>query len=109
MRRDSHQFYYVYLLASRSRTLYIGVTGNLTCRVWEHRNMRGASFTSRYNINRLVWYEAHTDPAAAIALEKKLKGLVRARKVALIELENPTWLDLSEGWNEPFDCKLTTS
>ena len=109
MRRDSQQFYYAYMLASRSQTLYIGVTGNLTRRIWEHKNGRGGRFTSRYRINRLVWYEAHADAAAAIAHEKKLKGLIRAKKIALIEVGNPTWQDLSEGWNEPFDCELKTS
>jgi putative endonuclease len=109
MQRDSRQYYYVYLLASRSRVLYIGVTGNLVRRIWEHQQGRGSEFTRRYKVNRLVWYEAYADSAAAIAHEKKLKGLIRAKKIALIELENPAWQDLSEGWNESFDCMQETS
>ncbi len=100
MARDSRQYYYGYLLASRSRVLCIGVTGNLTRRVWEHKNGRGSEFTKRYRVNRLVWYEAHAAAANAIAHEKRLKGITRARKLQLIELHNPTWEDLSAGWGE---------
>jgi putative endonuclease len=94
MKRD----FYVYIMASKSRVLYIGVTNNLEVRVWQHRQPHPNSFTSRYNVHRLVHCETYADPRDAIAREKELKGWVRARKVALIEAANADWRDLSEGW-----------
>jgi putative endonuclease len=90
--------YYTYVVASRSHTLYIGVTGNLLQRVFEHKLKTFEGFSSQYNCNRLVWYERYTSPDAAIAREKQLKGWVRRKKIALIEKMNPAWVDLSEGW-----------
>lgn len=90
--------YYVYMLASRSRVLYVGVTNDLQRRVWEHRNGTVESFTKRYNIHRLVWFESGSDVLAAIEREKQLKGWRREKKVALVEKGNPTWEDLAEGW-----------
>jgi putative endonuclease len=89
--------YFVYILASRSRTLYVGVTNDLERRVAEHRSKRVPGFTSRYNITRLVYFEETTDVRSALAREKEIKGWNRARKVALIERANPTWEDLSQG------------
>lgn len=90
--------YFVYMLASRSRTLYVGVTNDLRRRVWEHRNGTVESFTRWYNIHRLVWFESGSDVMAAIEREKQLKGWRRDKKAALVEEGNPTWEDLAEGW-----------
>ena len=87
--------YYVYIMASRTRVLYVGVTNNLARRVNEHRSLV-AGFTSRYRVTRLVYFEQFADIRDAIAREKELKGWVRRRKVRLIESRNPTWEDLSE-------------
>ena len=90
--------YHVYIMASKSRTLYVGVTSDLVRRVYEHKNKIVEGFTSRYNINRLVHFEETTDANAAIAREKQIKGWLRNRKIVLIEEKNPTWDDLSSGW-----------
>jgi putative endonuclease len=87
--------YFVYILASKSRTLYIGVTNDLHRRLYEHKHKLGLGFTSKYNVNRLVYYEWTEDVNAAIAREKELKGWLRARKIELIESINPVWDDLS--------------
>lgn len=86
----------VYILASRFRTLYVGITNDLERRLIQHRERRGGSFTARYRITRLAHFEVFNDPGAAIRREKELKGWVRAKKVALIEATNPTWRDLSQ-------------
>ena len=88
--------YYVYIMANRSHTLYIGVTNNLLRRVYEHKHMLKEGFTRRYLIDRLVYYEATNDVEGAIQREKQLKGWVRRRKIALIESVNPTWRDFSD-------------
>ena len=87
--------YYVYILASRSRTLYIGITNSIGRRMQEHREGTADAFTARYNITRLVYVERFQYVGNAIAREKFLKHLTRAEKVALIEHENPTWTDLA--------------
>ena len=92
--------YFTYIMASRSRTLYIGVTGNLQKRVFEHKWKEHAGFAARYNCDRLVWFQGFQDVAKAISQEKELKGWSRAKKLALIESVNPTWTDLSRGWYE---------
>lgn len=85
----------VYMLASRWRgTLYVGVTSDLVKRVWEHKNDLVPGFTSRYGVHDLVWYEQHGDMYQAIVREKAIKEWKRAWKVALIEQENPRWMDL---------------
>ncbi len=90
--------FYVYLLASKSRTLYVGVTSDLTRRVYEHKHKLLPGFTSKYNIDRLVYFEVGEGAEGAIAREKQIKGWSRAKKVALIETANQCWADLSEGW-----------
>ena len=90
--------YYVYILSSRSRTLYTGVTNNITRRVAQHRFGGGSRFTSKYRIQRLVYVEPFWNPLAAIAREKEIKGWLRAKKIALIETQNPGWYDLAETW-----------
>lgn len=89
---------YVYIIASRSRTLYIGVTNNLERRMSEHRRKAGSRFAAKYNITRLVYYERFDDIRDALAREKRLKKWRREKKVRLIEGENPDWKDLSADW-----------
>ena len=102
--------YFTYIVANRSQTLYIGVTGDLRKRVFEHKWKEHDGFTSKYNCDRLVWFESHQDVAAAIAREKQLKGWRRDKKIALIEGRNPAWIDLSKDWYdaEPADFKRAT-
>ena len=86
---------YVYIVTEGSRgTLYIGMTNDLVRRVHEHREGTVKGFTSQYGLSRLVYYEVHDGPLAAIAREKKLKKWNRDWKVELIESANPTWRDL---------------
>lgn len=98
--------YCTYIMASRSHTLYIGVTGNLHRRVYEHK-WREHGFTARYSCDRLVWFERHQFVQRAIAREKELKGWRRAKKIALIEATNSSWVDLSRDWYdlEPADYR----
>ena len=91
--------YYVYILSSPSRTIYVGMTNNLERRIYEHAQKLIPGFTSRYNVSRLVYFEETPDVYAAIAREKQLKGWRRARKIALIEASNPEWRDLSLEWS----------
>jgi putative endonuclease len=99
--------YFTYIMASRSRTLYVGVTGNLQKRVFEHKWKEHDGFTARYNCDRLVWFESHEDVQRAIEREKELKGWRRAKKIALIETANAAWVDLSRDWYdyEPADYR----
>ena len=92
--------YYVYVMASKSRVLYIGITNDLWRRVWEHKNDVFPGFTSKYRVHRLVYFETFQYVGNAIAREKRLKGWLREKKVALIRSANPTWEDLSEQWFE---------
>jgi putative endonuclease len=94
--------YFVYILSSRSRTLYIGVTNNLLVRLHQHRAGRADSFTARYKIHRLVHYERFQYIDSAIAREKHLKHFTRQEKIALIESTNPTWEDLAAEYLPPF-------
>ena len=87
--------YYVYLLARKPNgTLYIGVTGDLAQRVYKHREGRGSSFTSKYGVCRLVYYETFNWIDDAIAWEKELKKWRRQWKISLIQQDNPDWDDL---------------
>ena len=88
--------YCVYILASRSRNLYTGVTGNLQQRMIEHRQGLVPGFTTRYRIFRLVYVEQFGSIHAAIAREKQIKGWRREKKIWLVERRNPTWEDLAE-------------
>ncbi|MGH8752009.1 MAG: GIY-YIG nuclease family protein [Burkholderiales bacterium] len=90
--------FYVYMLASKSRRLYIGVTNNLERRVFEHKGKMLPGFTKQYRIDRLVYFAQTTDVLSAISREKQIKGWGRDKKVAVIEANNPTWEDLSEEW-----------
>lgn len=91
--------YYVYILTNKSKTLYTGVTNDLKRRLYEHKNKLIPGFTSRYRIDKLVYFEETNDIKVAIAREKQIKGWLRVKKIALIESTNPQWQDLSENWN----------
>ena len=90
-----HRQYFVYILASRSRRLYVGCTNDLARRLAQHRAGVFAGFTSRYRIHSLVHFEVTTDVRAAIARERELKGWSRERKMRLVESANAGWLDLA--------------
>jgi len=88
--------YYVYIMASKRLTLYVGVTNNLMRRVNEHKKHLTEGFTKKYHVTRLVYYEETNDVNAAIAREKEIKGWLRRKKIALIKSVNPTWKDLAK-------------
>ena len=89
--------YFVYILASgKNGTIYIGVTNNLAKRVWEHNNKTAAGFTSKYDVNKLVYFEDYSEINLAIKREKRLKEWPRHCKINLIEKKNPQWIDLSK-------------
>ena len=89
--------YYVYLLASRRKgTLYVGVTNDLSKRVWQHKQDLVEGFTSKHGVKTLVWYEQTESIESAIAREKQIKKWNRAWKIELIEANNPDWKDLYE-------------
>jgi putative endonuclease len=90
--------FYVYILASRSRNLYTGVTNNLRRRMVEHREKRVPGFSLRYNIFRLVHFEVFGGIGVAIRREKEIKAWRREKKIRLIERNNPTWEDLAAEW-----------
>ena len=91
--------YCVYILTSRNdRVMYIGVTNDLTRRIYEHKQELIEGFTKRYHVHKLVYYEMTSDVKIAIEREKQLKHWVRAKKNALVETMNPEGKDLSEDW-----------
>lgn len=90
--------YYVYILASAARVLYIGMTGELPRRVWKHQHKAYPGFTSKFRFCRLVYYETYDRVDVAISREKQLKRWRRDKKIWLIERVNPDWKDLSEAW-----------
>ena len=89
---------FVYILAGRTRRLYVGVTNDLIRRVWEHKNGTLPGFTRRYGIDRLVYFESFSGPIEAIAREKQIKDYARVKKLAMINSVNPEWNDLAELW-----------
>ena len=89
--------YYVYILTNKSnRVLYVGITSNISKRIYQHRNPTCESFTSRYNVTKLVHVETYEDPYLAIRKEKQLKAGSRKRKNEVVNKHNPDWKDLSE-------------
>ena len=99
--------YYVYILASRTKTLYVGVTNNMERRAWEHRTGYIDGFTKKYNIHQLVYYEDYESIRDAISREKQIKAWRREKKVALVESLNPEWDDLADVWyTGPRDSSL---
>ena len=95
------RFYYTYIVASRSLTLYIGMTNDIDKRAFQHKMKFYPGFSADYNCNRLVWFERNAHAGSAIAREKQLKGWTRAKKLAMIKKSNPTLVDLSQAWYTP--------
>ena len=97
---EERSMYYVYILSNwDDSVLYIGVTNDLTRRLYEHRSHLADGFTARYNVHKLVYFEYTNDVQSAIEREKQLKGWRRDKKNALISKSNPTWDDLSKSWD----------
>lgn len=95
----------VYILASKSRVLYIGVTSDLLWRIWKHKSGVFEGFSKAYHVDQLVYFERFASMKEAIAREKQLKGWRRSKKVWLIERDNSIWTDLAESWyDDPFWC-----
>jgi putative endonuclease len=92
------RLYYVYILSSKSRAIYVGMTRSLMSRVLSHRAGEGGDFTRKYRIHRLIYYEVFHSVAAAIARETEIKKWRREKKIALIVRTNPTWEDLAAEW-----------
>lgn len=89
--------YFVYILTNKyNNVLYVGITNNLIRRVYEHKNKLISGFTSKYNVNKLVYYESFQSVFDAIKREKEIKGWKSEKKVALINSFNPEWKDLYE-------------
>ncbi len=87
--------YYVYIVASKSFTLYVGMTNDLARRMFEHKNKLIEGFTSKYNINKLVYYEVFNNPIDAISVEKRIKGWARKKKIDLIKTINSNFEELN--------------
>ena len=99
----SQHAYWVYIMTNQSGSLYIGVTGNLPHRVYEHRQRLVPGFATRYKIDKLIYAESFSEVRDAIAREKQIKAWRRSHKVALIDSANPEWNDLGEEWFGPKD------
>jgi putative endonuclease len=105
-----YKLYYAYILASDSGTFYIGFTGFLEQRVFQHKEKLIEGFTKKYGIHRLLHFESFDDVHRAMARETQLKGWTRAKKIALIEKTNPRWKDLSADWYRDInECSLDSS
>ena len=90
--------YFVYILTNwNHKVMYIGVTNDLHKRMYQHTNKLIDGFTKKYNVNKLVYYEATEDIRSAIAREKQLKGWIRKKKNNLVTATNPEWKDLGTG------------
>jgi len=96
--------YRVYIMASKSRVLYIGMTNNLERRVFEHQHDQIDGFSKQYRCHRLVYFESYDRIQNAIDREKQLKRWTRAKKMFLIERANATWGDLSAEWGKPIEA-----
>jgi len=90
--------YYVYVLSSLSRCIYVGITNDLVRRLAEHKRGAVPGFTKKYRVTRLVHFEEYESVTTAITREKQLKRWPRGRKDKLIERDNPDWHDLAAGW-----------
>ena len=90
--------YFVYIMTNRSKTLYVGITNNLMRRVREHKTRTGSGFTAKYRLDRLIYFERFEYVHNAIEREKRIKGWLRIKKIALVVSVNPVWEDLSEEW-----------
>ena len=90
--------YYVYIMASKTGTLYTGSAGDFKHRVKQHKQKRVGGFSKKYNVDRLIYFEYVGDKSSAIKREKQIKGWRREKKVKLIDSINPGWEDLSKDW-----------
>jgi len=95
--------FHAYIMASRKRVLYVGMTNDLQRRVYEHRKHLVPGFTARYNVDRLVYFERFRDAYSAIRREKQIKGWLRSKKIGLVESMNPDWTDLAASWFDERD------
>ena len=98
--------YCVYIVSSKSRVIYVGMTGFLMARVLRHRAGEGGEFTRRYRVHRLVYFESFQNVEDAIARETEIKQWRREKKVALIRRENATWEDLAAGWGRAAEMRV---
>jgi putative endonuclease len=89
--------------------LYVGVTNNMHRRIFEHKNKLVPGFSKKYNLHRLIYFEAFGNIRDAIAREKQIKGWTRAKKITLIEAANPNWEDLAADWFKASPVKGTVS
>jgi putative endonuclease len=92
------KIYYVYILSSQRRALYIEVTSNIEHRVFQHKTHAFGGFTAKYNVTSLVYFERQEAVMTAIRREREVKAWRREEKIRLIESTNPKWRDLSYGW-----------
>ncbi len=90
--------YFVYIMSSQRRVLYVGITSKLEQRVFQHKQHSFGGFTANYNVTNLVYYESFDEVQKAIGREKEIKGWRREKKIALVESANPKWRNLSYGW-----------
>jgi putative endonuclease len=99
--------FHVYIMTNgpKAAILYVGVTGDLRRRIWQHKSKLVPGFTSRYNLTRLVYFECFVYPDAAIRREKEIKAWRRSKKLNLIESTNPQWEDLALDWQDMFKPK----
>jgi putative endonuclease len=100
-------FAYIMTNGPQAAVLYIGITGDLVRRVWQHKNKVAPGFTSRYNLTQLVYYERFVYPGAAIQREKEIKGWRRSKKIVLINSMNPKWEDLARDWQNLYKPQRT--
>ena len=100
---QSARRFYIYIMTNGplAAILYIGMTGAIRRRVWQHKNSP-AGFTARYNLTRLIYFECFVYPDAAIRREKEIKGWRRSKKLKLIESMNPRWEDLASDWQDMY-------
>jgi len=87
--------YWIYILTNRSNTLYVGITNDLQRRLYEHKNKLADGFSSKYNLNKLIYFEEYQDINEAIKREKQIKRWLRKKKIDLIKTKNPEFKDLS--------------
>ena len=92
--------YYVYILGNGKGTLYVGVTSDLEQRIYQHKTKAVKGFTAKYNINQLLFFEEFSSVYEALDAEKRIKGWMRKKKLALIREANPKFKDLSEDWEQ---------
>jgi putative endonuclease len=96
--------FYVYIMSNgpKAAILYVGITGDIRRRVWQHKNKLLPGFTARYNLTTLVYYECFVHPDSAINREKEIKGWRRSKKLKLIEAMNSRWEDLARDWQDMY-------